>query len=145
VERAEGGHSVALASGQTANRSRAIHHIGGQSLHCRLDAYALGLSGDLADFVFEASQSLRSNRSSDFWIARKTKSEELSLLRSRHRALCLIYLELEPLNDESRNALHHPVTRTLTAHIDVAVICVADVPVSPALQFAVEFIEHDIA
>jgi hypothetical protein len=39
-----------------------------------------------------------------------------------------------------RNALHHPVIRTLTAHIDVAVICVVDVSVSPAFQFAVEFI-----
>jgi hypothetical protein len=32
------------------------------------------------------------------------------------------------------------VIRTLTAHIDVAVICVVDVSVSPAFQFAVEFI-----
>src|SRR6202041_1866996 len=93
------------------------HHIGGQSLHCRLDADALGLSRDLTDFVFESSQSLRSNCPPDLWIVRKTKSEELSLLRSRHRALRLIYLELEPLSDESRNALHHPVTRSFAAHI----------------------------
>src|SRR5450631_3887409 len=121
------------------------HHRASGSLHCRLDAYALGLSRDLTDFVFETYHSLRSNRSSDLWTVCKTKPEELSLLRSRHRALRLIYLELEPLSDEARNAPHHPLTRTLTAHIDVAVICVADVSVSPALQFAVEFIEHDIA
>src|SRR5664279_628750 len=121
------------------------HHRANGSLHCRLDAYALGLSRDLTDFVFETYHSLRSNRSSDLWTVCKTKPEELSLLRSRHRALRLIYLELEPLSDEARNAQHHPLTRTLTAHIDVAVICVADVSVSPALQFAVEFIEHDIA
>ena len=90
-------------------------------------------------------QSLRSNRSSDLWAVCKTKPEELSLLRSRHRALGLIYLELEPLSDESRNALHHPVTRTFTAHIDIAVICVANMSVSPALQLAVEFVEHDVA
>jgi hypothetical protein len=76
----------------------------------------LGRSRDLADFVFEASQSLRSNRSSGFWITRKIKSEELPLLRSRHRAFCLIYLALEALSDEWRYAFHHPVTRTLTAH-----------------------------
>ena len=74
------------------------HHICGQSLHCRLDAYALGLSRDLTDFVFEALQSLRSNRSSDLWAVRKTKPEELSLLRSRYRALGLLYLELETLS-----------------------------------------------
>jgi hypothetical protein len=66
-------------------------------------------------------------------------------LRSRYRALGLIYLELEPLSDEARNAPHHPVTRTFAAHIDVAVICVTDMSVSPALQLAVEFVEHDIA
>src|SRR5580704_19567309 len=58
------------------------HHIGGQSLHCRLDADALGLSRDLTDVVFEASQSLRSNCPPDLWIVRKTKSEARSLLRS---------------------------------------------------------------
>ena len=106
---------------------------------------ALGLSRDLTDFVFEASQSLRSNRSFDLWAVRKTKSEELSLLRSRYRALGLIYLELEPLSDEARNALHHSVTRTFAAHIDVAVICVANMSMSPTRQLAVECIEHEIA
>ena len=53
------------------------HHIGGQSLHCRLDADPLGLSRDLTDFVFETPQSFRSNRSSDFWSVCKTKPEEL--------------------------------------------------------------------
>jgi hypothetical protein len=84
-------------------------------------------------------------RSSDLWIARKTKSEELSLLRSRHRALRLIHLELEPLSDEPRNARHHPVTRTFAAHIDVAIVCVPNVSMSPALQLVVEFVEHEIA
>jgi len=75
---------------------------------------ALGLSRDLTDFVFETQQSRRSNRSSDFWTVCKTKSEELSLLRSRLRAFCLIYFELEPLSDEARNAPHHPLTRTFS-------------------------------
>jgi len=37
------------------------------------------------------------------------------------------------------------MTRTFAAHIDVAVICVTDMSVSPALQLTVEFIEHDVA
>ena len=51
----------------------------------------------------------------------------------------------EPLSDELCHAFHHPMTRTFAAHIDVAVICVADMPVSPALQLAVEFVEHEVA
>ncbi|MGA9245934.1 MAG: energy transducer TonB, partial [Silvibacterium sp.] len=38
----------------------------------------LGLSRDLPDSVFEARQSLRSNRSFDLWAARKTKSDAAS-------------------------------------------------------------------
>src|SRR2546425_1849857 len=38
-------------------------------------------------------------------------------VRSRHRTLRRVYLELEPLRDESRNALHHPLTCTLAANV----------------------------
>ena len=51
----------------------------------------------------------------------KLNPEELSLLRSRYRALGLLYLELETLSDEAGNAIHHPMTSTFAAHIDVAV------------------------
>jgi hypothetical protein len=37
------------------------------------------------------------------------------------------------------------VTRTFAAHIDVAIVCVPNVSMSPALQFVVEFVEHEIA
>ena len=93
------------------------HHIGGKSLHCRLDAYALGLSRDLPDFVFETHQSFRIIRSSDLWAVCKTKPEELSLLRSRHRALRLIYLEFESLSDEARNVHHHPLTHAFATQL----------------------------
>ena len=39
----------------------------------------------------------------------KAESEKLSFLRSRHRTLRLIHLELESLRDESCNTLHHPL------------------------------------
>jgi hypothetical protein len=46
-------------------------------------------------------------------------------------------------NARSVNAHHHRLTRTFTKHLDVPVICVAEVLVSLALQFAVEFVEND--
>jgi len=81
----------------------------------------------------------RLNRSKAFgatfnlWTGGKAESEKLSLLWSCHCALRLIYLELEFVRDESRNALHHSLTGLLAAHVDVAVIGVAGVAVSAAL------------
>src|SRR5439155_21399470 len=51
----------------------------------------------------------------------ETESEKLPFLRSRHRALLVVHLELERLRDESRDALHHPLTRPFAANVDVAV------------------------
>src|SRR5271169_1442860 len=69
----------------------------------------------------------------------------LPLLRSCHRTLRLIHLELELLRDESRNALHHPLTRPLAADVDIAVVRVTNKAMSPALQLPVEFVEHEVA
>src|SRR6266700_7815380 len=63
----------------------------------------------------------------------KAEPEKLSLLWSCHCALRLIYLELEFVRDESRNALHHSLTGLLAAHVDVAVIGVAGIAVSAML------------
>ena len=62
-----------------------------------------------------------------------TESEKLPLLRSRHCALRLIYLEFELVRDESRNAFHHPLTRPLAAYADIAIIGVAQVAVAASL------------
>src|SRR6266853_6254789 len=43
------------------------------------------------------------------------------LLRSCHRTLRLIYLQLELLRDESRGALHHPLPRPHAANVDITV------------------------
>jgi hypothetical protein len=43
--------------------------------------------------------------------------------RSCGRATALfVYLELEFVRDEARDALHHPLTSPLAAHVDVAII-----------------------
>src|SRR5258707_3721117 len=83
-------------------------HILGQFLHCRLDADALGPSCDIPDSLFKPVQRFRRNRALDFRTTRKSEPEELPFLRSCHRTLRLIYLELELLCDEARDALHHP-------------------------------------
>ena len=81
----------------------------------------------------------------DLWAGAKAEPEKLSFLWSRHRTLRLIYLELEPLRDKSRDALHHPLTCPFAANVDVAVVRVTNETMSPALQFAVEFVEHEVA
>ena len=58
----------------------------------------------------------------------------------RHRTLRFVYLEVELVCDESRDALHHPLTGPLAAHVDVAIIRVAQVAVSAS----VEFIEYEV-
>ncbi len=78
-------------------------------------------------------QSFGRNRTLDLQTVGKAEPEKLPLLRSRHRALRLIHLEFELLCDESRNAFHHPLTRPLAAHVEVAIIRVAQVAVSASL------------
>ena len=70
-------------------------HIRGQLFHCRLDANALGPSRDLSDSLLEPLQRFRRNRALDVRTGRKAEAEELPFLRSCHRTLCLIYLELK--------------------------------------------------
>src|SRR5262249_34765145 len=90
-------------------------HIQGQLFHYRLDADALGLARDLPDSLLEPCQRFRRYRASDIRTGRKAEPEELPFLRSCHRTLRLIYLELELLRDEARDAFHHPLTRAFAA------------------------------
>ena len=86
-------------------------HIRDQFFHCRLDADAFGPSRDLPGSPFKPLQRFRRNRALGIWTSREAEPEELPFLRSCHRTLGLVYLELELLFDEARNALHHPLTR----------------------------------
>jgi hypothetical protein len=86
----------------------------------------------------------RGCRALDLRTVGKAESEKLPLLRSRHRALRFIHLEFELLRDESRDAFHHPLTRAFAANVDVAVVRVANVTMSSALQLTVKFVEHEV-
>src|SRR5262249_52312092 len=119
--------------------------IGGQLFHCRLDANALGPSRDLSDSLLEPVQRFRRDHTLDVRTSREAEPEELPFLRSCHYALCLVDLELELLCDEARNALHHPLTRAFAANVNVTVVRITNRAMSPSLQFAVEFIEHEVA
>src|SRR6202171_5731989 len=119
-------------------------HIRSQLFHCRLDADALGPSRGISDSLLEPCQRFRRDRALDAWPSREAEPEELPFLRSCHRTLRLIYLELELLCDEARDALHHPVTPAFAANVDVTVVRITNKAVSPVLQFAVEFVEHEV-
>src|ERR1700694_2640564 len=115
-----------------------------QFLHRRLHADAFCPSRDLPDSLLKPIQGLRRNHALDLRTSRKAEPEKLPLLRSRHRTLRLIYLELELLCDESRDALHHPLPRPLAANVDIAVIRISNEAMAPALQLPVEFVEHEV-
>jgi hypothetical protein len=74
----------------------------------------------------------------------KAEPEKLPFLRSCHRTLRLIHLELELLRDELRNALHHPLPRSLAADVDITVVRISNEAMAPALQLPVEFVEHEV-
>src|ERR1700674_2278517 len=119
-------------------------HILGQIVHCRLDADTLGPSRDVPDSALEPFQRFRRNRALDVRTGRKAEPEELAFLRSCHRTLRLIYLELELLCDEARDALHHPLTRAFAANVNVTVVRIANKTMSAALQPPVESGEHEV-
>src|SRR5947207_2786285 len=100
--------------------------------------------GDLPNSLLKPIQGLRRNDALGLWISGKAKPKKLPLLRSCHRTLRLIYLELELLRDELRNALHHPLPRPLAANVDVTVIRISNEVMAPALQLPVEFVEHEV-
>src|ERR1017187_8957587 len=119
-------------------------HIRGQLFHYRLDADALGPSRDVPYSLLEPVQRFRRNRAPNVRTDCKAEPEELPFLRLCHRTLRLIYLELELLCDEVRDALHHPLTRAFAANVNVTVVRIANKTVSPVLQLAVEFVEHEV-
>ena len=119
-------------------------HIRSQLFHCRLDADALGPSRDVPDSLLEPFQRFRRDRALDVWTSREAEPEKLAFLRSCHRTLCLVDLELELLRDEARDALHHPLTRAFATHVNVTVVRIANKAMSAALQLPVEHIEHEV-
>src|SRR5437870_11327253 len=75
-------------------------HIRSQLRYRRLQADTFGLPCDFPNAFLKPLDSLRRNPAPNLWTGRETESEKLPLLRSRHRALLLVHLELESLRDE---------------------------------------------
>ena len=71
--------------------------------------------------LLKASDGLGGDPPPRFSFTREAKSEKLSLPRSSHGALRLIHLELEAVRNEVRNALHHSLSRSCAAHVNVTV------------------------
>jgi len=98
----------------------------------------------LSDSLLESVQRFRRDNALDVRTGREAEPEELPFLRSCHRALYLVDLELELLCDEARDALYHPLTRAFAANVNVTVVRIANEAVSTSPQFAIEFIKHDV-
>jgi hypothetical protein len=89
-------------------------------------------------------QSLGRDAPFRFSSAGKAEAQKLALLRSCHRALRLIHLELESPPEEARHALHDSLPRPLARYVDIAIIRVAHETVLASLQLPVEFVEHQV-
>src|SRR5215813_9410528 len=83
---------------------------------------------------FEAGERLRRNPSPRLSPNREAEAQELANARLGNRALGLVDLELKPFGQEPFDAFHHPLACLPTAHIDVAVVGVANEAVAAFLQ-----------
>jgi hypothetical protein len=70
--------------------------------------------------LLEAGDGLGSDAPPRFSFASEAESEKLPLPWSSHGALRLVYLELETVGNEVCNVLHHSLSRSFAADIDVA-------------------------
>src|SRR5205085_5591269 len=76
-------------------------------------------------------------------VIRDAEPQEFALLRSRHRAFCLVDLEPQLPDQEPAYRGHDPFTGAAAANIDVAVVRVAAKTVTPSGQLLVEIVEHE--
>lgn len=60
-------------------------------------------------------------------------------------ALSPVQRQLQAPIQETLNAGDRPRASSLTAHIDVRIVCITHEPMASPLQFAVEFVEQDVA
>jgi hypothetical protein len=92
-----------------------------------------GSPGLFSNPFLKASDSLGGNAPPWFSFTGEAESEKLPLPRSGHCALRLIHLELESVRDELRNTLHHSLSRSLAADVNVAIVSIADEAVTAPL------------
>ena len=78
-------------------------------------------------------------------VIRDAEPQELTLLRSRHRALRLVDLQPQLRGQEPAHRGHDPFAGADAANIDVAVVRVPAETVTASGQFLVEIVEHEVA
>src|SRR3974390_1162474 len=108
------------------------------------EALSARASRQLSNFCFEAGKGLRRNAPSRLFPAGEAEAQELADAWFGNRALSLVDLQLETLGEESFDACHHPLARSLTAHIDVAVVGVTREAMAAFLQFLVQHLQHQV-
>src|SRR5665213_427145 len=118
--------------------------VDGQLLDDLREAAAAHAPRQFPNSCLEAGDRLRRYAPSRFASAGEAEAQELADARLGDRALGLVDLQPEALFEEPFDAGHHPFARTLTAHIDVAVVGVAYEAVTALLQFLVQHIQHQV-
>src|ERR1700730_8281711 len=118
--------------------------VDGQLLDDLREAPSARAPRQLPNSRLEAGDHLRRNAPSRQRLACKAEAQELADVRLCNRALCLDDLQPEALRKEPFDSGHHPLARTLTAHVDVAVVGVAHEAVTTLLQFLVQHIQHQV-
>ena len=118
--------------------------IRGQCLPRRLPADAFCPWGNLPDSLLKPSQGLGRHHTLPLRTGRNAAPKKLPLLRSCHRALRLIPLELELLPEEWRDALPHPLPRPLAANVEMTIVRLSNEARTPALYLPVELVEHEV-
>src|ERR1700692_89241 len=111
--------------------------VDGQLLDDLREVAAAHAPCQLPNSCLEAGDGLRRDAPPRLSSTRVAEAQELANARLGDRALGLVDLQPEALRKEPFDAGHHPFSRTLTAHIDVAVVGVAQDAVTAFLQFLV--------
>jgi len=101
-------------------------------------------SRQFPDSLLAAQQDLRRNAPFRFLVGAEAKAQELSLGWSSHCTLGLVYLELEPSREQARAVCHHPLSRSLAADVDIAVVRIPHEAMLAPFEFPVEFVEYDV-
>src|SRR6202011_6215636 len=79
-------------------------------------------SRQFPDFLLAPQQDLRRDAPFRFLVVAEAEPQELPLDWSGYRTLGLVHLELEPSRKEVCDVHHHPLSRSVAADVDIAVV-----------------------